>query len=185
MLTLLTRSRFFGKTALNSDQIQAQFGSYGVAVLTQTETLRLANLYSTHSGIRICRTLAVTHFVVPVHPLLKASDTRIRAGQSIGATLRADGFTVIRSDALMTHTKAGDQFSSLAGGTVPKDSTLAVQVYSLTAMNSERRLCYAVIAEAYHPAHIAPQISHPALADVLTQTEGHRYTALEALEAAL
>ena len=55
---------------LNSDAIKATFGSYGVTILNQTESTRVANLHSTHSGREICRTLAVTEFVLPMDPKL-------------------------------------------------------------------------------------------------------------------
>jgi hypothetical protein len=171
--------------ALNSDQIQARFGSYGVSVLSQNETLRLANLYSAHNGTQICRTLAVTRFILPVHPALADSDQRIRAGHSIGATLRSDGFRVIRSDALFTQCRSGDRVAALTAGTVPVGTALAVQLYSLSAMSANEQLPYATIAEAYHPEHVVPELSVDTLEEAINQTTGERQLALETLQQAL
>lgn len=170
---------------MNSDQIQTQFGNYGIAVLSQSASLRLANLYSAHNGQRICRTLALTRFILPASAALADSDKRIRAGQSIGATLRADGFRVVRSDAIFTHTQSSTEFVALAQHTVALGTVLAVQVYQLTAVRAGERLPYAVIAEAYHPEHISADPTLPALAEVLTHIHDDRSVALAELCAAL
>lgn len=177
--------RFLEAIALNSDQIQARFGSYGVSVLSQNETMRLANLYSAHDGVQICRTLAVTRFILPVHPALADSDQRIRTGHSIGATLRADGFRVIRSDALFTRSESGDGVAALTAGTVAVGTMLAVQLYSLSAVSANERLPYATIAEAYHPEHISPELSSATLEEAISQTMGERQLALRTLQQAL
>ena len=79
---------------LNSDAIKATFGSYGVEVISQSESTRVANLYSLSGDAKICRTLAVTEFVLPMDPALTEAHRLIRAGGSIGATLRSAGFTI-------------------------------------------------------------------------------------------
>jgi hypothetical protein len=43
---------------LNSERIAAAFGSYGVEVVAQDDTLRISNLYSTEAGVTTCRTFA-------------------------------------------------------------------------------------------------------------------------------
>ena len=139
---------------LNSDQITQRFGSYAVEVMSQSESLRLANLYSTHDGVKICRTLALTAFQLPVAEDLMEADAAIREGASIGATLRAAGWRVVKSDAAFAIATAGQQFAELSAGTVDVGSAVAVQVYSLQVSNGETRHPYAVIAEAYHPEHI-------------------------------
>ena len=79
---------------LNSDAIKATFGSYGVEVISQSESTRVANLYSLSGDAKICRTLAVTEFVLPMDTTLTEAHRLIRAGGSIGATLRSAGFTI-------------------------------------------------------------------------------------------
>jgi len=183
--TASARLCFLETTVLNSDKIKTQFGSYGVEVLWQNETLRLANLYSVHGEARICRTLAVTHFMLPVNSALATSDQQIRAGQSIGATLRADGFTVYRSCSVLTHTTAGARFAAITGKSVPVGAALAVQIYSLGAARGGVTLDYAAIAEAYHPEHVSPDLTLPTLHDVLGQMERPRRLALSTLSDAL
>ena len=79
---------------LNSDAIKASFGSYGVEVIDQAAGTRVANLYSGHGADKVCRTLAVTEFTQPIDESLLESHKAIVAGASIGATLRAAGFTI-------------------------------------------------------------------------------------------
>ena len=141
---------------LNSDAIKATFGSYGVEVISQGEFTRVANLYSLSGDAKICRTLAVTEFVLPTDPALTEAHRLIRAGGSIGATLRSAGFTINKKLLIKTETAAGDEFMSLTHGSVLVGSPLYTKVYALFAQQDGRQIPYAVIAEAYHPAHFPP-----------------------------
>jgi len=141
---------------LNSDAIKATFGSYGVEVISQSESTRVANLYSVSGDVKICRTLAVTEFVFPMDPALAEAHRLIRAGGSIGATLRAAGFTINKKLLIKTETAAGDQFVSLAQGSLLVGAPLYTKVYALFAQQKNLQIPYAVIAEAYHPEHFPP-----------------------------
>ena len=141
---------------LNSDAIKATFGSYGVEVISQSESTRVANLYSVSGDTKICRTLAVTEFVLPMDPALTEAHRLIRAGGSIGATLRSAGFSINKKLLIKTETAAGDEFVSLTHGSVLKEAPLYTKVYALFAQQGSRQIPYAVIAEAYHPEHFPP-----------------------------
>ena len=169
---------------MNSDRITARFGSYGVELLEQSQRHRIANL---HSGIvpeHICRTLAVTVFHLPVHDDLRQVDEAIRAGASLGATLRSAGWRVVRSDAAQATAPAGSAFERLSQQSCPAGTPLALQVYTLLAASDAQRLPYAAIAEAYHPDHVAldNSLSAQALENELT---GAAKEALQGLLAAL
>ena len=141
---------------LNSDVIKATFGSYGVEVISQNESTRVANLYSISGDAKICRTLAVTEFLSPIDPALMEANQLIRAGGSIGATLRSAGFTINKKLLIKTETAAGDEFVTLTNGSVPAGAPLYTRVYALSAQQANRHIPYAVIAEAYHPEHFPP-----------------------------
>ena len=141
---------------LNSDTIKATFGSYGVEVISQSESTRVANLYSLSGDAKVCRTLAVTEFVLPMDPALAEAHQLIRGGGSIGATLRSAGFTINKKLLIKTETAAGDEFVSLANGSVLAGAPLYTKVYALFAQQGNRQIPYAVIAEAYHPDHFPP-----------------------------
>ena len=141
---------------LNSDAIKATFGSYGVEVISQSESTRVANLYSLSGDAKICRTLAVTEFVLPMDTALTEAHRLIRAGGSIGATLRSAGFTINKKLLVKTETAAGDEFASLTHGSVLVGAPLYTKVYALFAQQGGRQIPYAVIAEAYHPEHFPP-----------------------------
>ena len=141
---------------LNSDAIKATFGSYGVEVISQGESTRVANLYSLSGNAKICRTLAVTEFVLPMDPALIEAHRLIRAGGSIGATLRSAGFTINKKLLIKTETAAGDEFVSLTHGSVLVGAPLYTKVYALLAQQGGLQVPYAVIAEAYHPEHFPP-----------------------------
>ena len=141
---------------LNSDAIKATFGSYGVEVIDQVTGTRVANLYSGHGTDKVCRTLAVTEFMQPIDKSLLESHKAIVAGASIGATLRAAGFTINKKLLIKTEIPANDAFVALANGTTAAGTPLFTKVYVLYVESNGSSLPYAVIAEAYHPAHFPP-----------------------------
>ena len=146
-------------TLLNSDQIMQKFGSYGVEVLSQSDGVRLANLYSQHDQLAICRTLAVTRFHEPTPSSLAEADSHIRQGESIGMTLKEAGWSVDKHVATECLAPAGKYFEALTAGTVPRGTDITVRVYTLRTTQGEQSVDYAAIAEAYHPAHITSEIS--------------------------
>ncbi len=157
ILAILVNSSWAEVTpTLNSDAIKATFGSYGVDVINQSESTRVANLYSLSGDAKICRTLAVTEFILPTDPALTEAHRLIRAGGSIGATLRSAGFTINKKLLIKTETAAGDEFVSLTHGSVLVGAPLYTKVYALFAQQDDRQIPYAVIAEAYHPEHFPP-----------------------------
>ena len=157
ILAVLVNSSWAEVTpTLNSDAIKATFGSYGVEVISQGESTRVANLYSLSGNAKICRTLAVTEFVLPMDPALIEAHRLIRAGGSIGATLRSAGFTINKKLLIKTETAAGDEFVSLTHGSVLVGAPLYTKVYALLAQQGGLQVPYAVIAEAYHPEHFPP-----------------------------
>jgi len=167
-------------TQLNSDQIKQKFGSYGVEVLAQTEAMRVANLYSEHEGERVCRTLAVTRFSEPTPSPLERADRLIRAGESIGLTLRSQGWSIEKKVAAQCTIPPGSAFQALSGN-APIGGALSVRVYSLTAITGDLRADYAAIAEAYHPDHITLQALDPCGDDTwqaLTLLEAEALSAL-------
>jgi len=141
---------------LNSDAIKTTFGSYGVEVIKQTDATRVANLYSLSGNDKICRTLAVTEFVLPMDLALVEAHRLIKAGGSIGATLRAANFTINKKLLIETETFAGETFVSLTQGSVDIGASLYTKVYALFAQKGDLHIPYAVIAEAYHPEHSPP-----------------------------
>lgn len=142
-------------SALNSDQILARYGSYGVEVLFETSNIRIANLYSSAGENQTCRTYAVTRYSLPIASELASAHEAIVAGQSIGATLRSEGWVI---------TKQGLHVGQLATAKLPErvralmmtDSEfLAVYEYELLASKGAKPISYATIAEIYHPDYLS------------------------------
>jgi len=168
-------------TLLNSDQIMQKFGSYGVEVLAQSSSVRLANLYSQHDQFAICRTLAVTRFHEPTPSSLAEADGHIRQGKSIGLTLKAAGWSVDKHVATECLAPAGKYFEALTAGTVPEGTEITVRVYTLRTTQGEQSLDYAAIAEAYHPEHITSESSQHCTNETwqhLSQLEAEALSAL-------
>ena len=169
---------------MNSDQITEKFGSYHVAVLHQDGSRRLASLYSEHDQGAICRTLALTLFRQPVPQILSEVDRDIRAGHSIGTTLRGAGLHLSKEPLLEMAGTAGPSFAKLTHGTVPAGTPLHINLYRLNAGPTlDRAEPYAVIAEAHHPEHIAPDPE--ASTSIPQQVDADGREALEALLAAI
>ena len=100
---------------MNSDKIRERFGHYGVELLEQDTRTRLASLYSLSGEQRITRTLALTRFELPTHPGVEAQDAQIRSGESIGATLRKAGWSIVKNETIDCQVTAGQRFSLLGG----------------------------------------------------------------------
>ena len=81
-------------TRLNSDRIEAKYGSYGVELVNSQGRRRETSLYSTHDGERITRTYAIVYFMSPDEPALDFEHRAIRAGGSIGKTFREAGWEI-------------------------------------------------------------------------------------------
>ena len=156
LLAFVCTARAEVTPTLNSDAIEAAFGTYGVEVIDQGLGTRVANLFSGRDSEKVCRTLAVTEFVQPINSALLASHQEIIDGNSIGATLRSAGFTINKKLLIKTEIPATAAFIALARGTVGEGQNLFTKVYALYAETRHVSLPYAVIAEAYHPAHYPP-----------------------------
>jgi len=170
---------------LNSDLIRSRYGSYGVELLQQNDTTRLANLFSGCGDQKVCRTLAVTRFLLPRPESLNSADAHIRLGASIGATLREAGWAVAKSDTVHAVTTVGQRFLELAGHSIAPDTRIGVQLYTLAVNRGNERCDYAVIAEAYHPDHIPAVADAPDLRELLEQASESRAETLSVLLAAL
>lgn len=140
---------------LNSERIERCFGSYGVQVIDPVDHLRVARLYSLESGARVCRTLALTAFVVDLPPTLDPAMEKIRAGSSIGATLKSMGWTVGKQTIEVTRVKAGNRFRELSGLiTLPQGTIIATHLYRLVAGRAGESHVVARIAEMHHPDYM-------------------------------
>ncbi len=147
---------------LNSERIEAVFGSYGVEILAADGELRLSNLYSSHGGRRVCRTFAMVTFANvasadgrPV-PELEVAHEKVLNGGSIGATLQAAGWTVRKRHVYFGEIEADLAFARAArlmDELLP--NTLAVHVYVLEVSQGAARFDYATIAEVHHPDFLA------------------------------
>ena len=167
--------------SLNSDVIRERFGSYGVEVLSQNDELRVANLFSGEGNSKVSRTLAVTVFVLPRDSRLDASDQVIRAGGSIGASLRNAGFVVDKRVLLDTEVTTGSGFVALSNNTVGTRAQLKTRVYALYAVEGNEAIPYAVIAEAYHPEHAPPPFDERTTDPILVDSAEKALQHLKAL----
>jgi len=139
---------------LNSERIEQRYGSYGVEVLQQRGPLRVTCLYSLEPAGRICRTVAVTLFDA-TPPALSRESAAIRYGASIGATLKAAGWSVVKHDHLLTERAAGREFANLLhwppGDELPE---VAIDAYALWVERPGESYRFALIAEAHHPDYL-------------------------------
>ena len=142
---------------LNSERIEARFGSYGVEVLMQGQRLRHSSLYSVENGLKTCRTYAIVEFLDPDAESIEVPHAAVRSGQSLGATFRDAGWT-IRKRSLFTGNAALDpdtRISQLMRLTSAR--ALAVHVYRLHLERDGESIPYANIVEVHHPDYLAAE----------------------------
>lgn len=137
---------------LNSERIEQRFGSYGIELLNQTETVRVANLYSLDEGVTVTRTFAVTRHADSIDARLRQAHERILAGASIGATLADAGWTVERRHLWMGDLPATSGISALMR--IDGPTRLGVHIFDLEISRESERMVYATIAEIHHPDYL-------------------------------
>jgi hypothetical protein len=137
---------------LNSERIAAAFGSYGVEVLEQDDTVRVSNLYSGSGQEATCRTFAIVRYTSPVDPALSTEHATIVAGGSIGAVFAARGWEVRK-----THLHYGERAAPVKLAALMKveaGTTLAEHAYVLDVIKDGRVVEYAALVEIHHPAYL-------------------------------
>lgn len=141
--------------ALNSERIERRFGSYGIEILEQDTGIRRSNLYSTHEGVKICRTYAIVDFVDSDFAQTSDVHGKVLDGASIGATFSADGWD-LRKDAVYI----GELDRPGAPGPVAElmqiraGTPLAAHAYELHIEKPGTSIHYATIIELHHPDYL-------------------------------
>ena len=137
---------------LNSERIEQVFGSYGVEVLMSDTSGRMSSLYSTDDGIRTTRTLAVVAWDPLAPASLADAHAAILGGASIGATLEAAGWAVVKRNYYFGETAASEQVSRLMR--IPEGTMLATHGYGLAVVEEDQLFGYATIVEIHHPDYL-------------------------------
>lgn len=140
---------------LNSERIEATYGSYGIEVLEANGSERIANLYSVKDGQRTMRTYAEVRFAVPVDEALREEHALVVAGGSIGEVFKSRGWTVSKRDLRIGSDllDASDRdVAELMRIEIPRE--VALHEYALLVGSSGRETEYAVIVERHHPDYL-------------------------------
>jgi hypothetical protein len=140
------------REVLNSERIAATFGSYGVEVLEQDDTVRVSNLFSGEGEQRTCRTFAIVRYADRIDPSLRAEHSAIVAGGSIGAVFAAAGWEVRKTHlryGLHTPSQRLVELMRIAPGT-----PLAMHVYAFDVARGGHTFEYAALVEIHHPDYL-------------------------------
>lgn len=140
---------------LNSERIGERFGSYGIEVLEHDAGVRRSSLYSIENDERICRTYAVVQFLEQGSQQVSDAHQAVLAGDSIGATFKATGWT-IKKETLHVGTMTLDDPHHSIATLMHRDmvSDLAIHVYRLILEKDSRSFHYATIIETHHPDYL-------------------------------
>ncbi|MDX1518249.1 MAG: hypothetical protein R3288_15490, partial [Woeseiaceae bacterium] len=131
---------------LNSERIEAEFGNYGIDVLSYSDGLRRASLYSTHDGDRIARTYAIVHFDDVPDGIRDNEHARILGGGSIGATFKSAGWAVQKETLYIDAVDAGDDVHGIRRlMRLDAATELAMHVYRLHVRKGAEAIDYATI----------------------------------------
>jgi hypothetical protein len=140
---------------LNSERIAAKFGSYGIAVLEQDDTVRVSNLFSGKDAERVCRTFAIVRYAERMDPALGAEHAAIVAGGSLGAVFAAAGWEVRKTHLRYGMHTASQRLAELMH--VAAGTPLAMDVYALDVAKDGRTLEYAALVEIHHPDYLTSE----------------------------
>lgn len=143
---------FTSAQILNSERIEQTFGSYGIEVLYSDAAIRLSNLYSLHDGRRITRTLAIVRYPDVVDQAFAREHTAILEGGSIGTTLQAAGWDVVKGYHQYFRSHLSPRLA--AAMDVAVGTPMASHAYRLEIARGDQRFDYALIIEIHHPDYL-------------------------------
>jgi hypothetical protein len=137
---------------LNSDRVQAVFGSYGVAVLQENEQRRVSSLYSETGDRPVTRTYAVVEYLGEPRPEYQKTHEAIVAGASIGASFRRAGWEIRKQHLFIGELDVPASYAVLGElMQLSLPESLAVHQYLFVISNENRSFSYARITEVHHP----------------------------------
>jgi len=139
---------------LNSERIEARFGSYGIDVVESDSALRVSNLFSTDAstGIRTVRTAALVQYPGDIDGEIAPLHEAIVAGGSIGATFKSGGWRVLKTHLYFGEVRATAGLSAVMR--LGNSANLAIHIYSLSVERRGARHAYAKISEIHHPDYL-------------------------------
>lgn len=140
---------------LNSERIEATYGSYGIEVLTANGRERVTNLYSAEDGRRTTRTWAEVHFMDPLDEAVREEHAAVVAGGSIGEVFRSRGWTVSKRNLRIgSDTLDASRQDIAARMHLDAPVEVALHEYAFVVGRDGREIEYAVITERHHPDYL-------------------------------
>ncbi len=139
---------------LNSERIEARFGSYGVEILAQDDRERRSSLFSREPVGRVTRTFALVQFADSSAPELREQHGNVIDGASLGAAFRSAGFSVRKISRHIGCIKLPPSHPIARLMQLGQSQTLAMHVYRLDLERDGRSWEYATITEVHHPDYL-------------------------------
>ncbi|MGB5256335.1 MAG: hypothetical protein WBN07_06230 [Woeseiaceae bacterium] len=146
---------------LNSERIEKQFGSCGIAVLSSEAGLRRSSVYSVHGEEQVCRTYAIVSFAEQHEEWYREEHAKILAGNSIGAVFRSHGWDVHKQTLYIGSLPSPDRRAAVCElMRLGETGDLALHVYQLLLAREAQVFEYATIIEAHHPDYLSESALH-------------------------
>lgn len=140
---------------LNSERIEAKFGTYRIKLLSYRDGIRRASLNSLYKGREICRTYAVVRFDKVPERQVGEEHRRILAGASVGRTFRDFGWQIFKETRFVGEIRLPDQKLPLhALMAISGIQHLAMHVYRLYLKKESQIIEYSTIIEIHHPDYL-------------------------------
>ncbi len=140
---------------LNSERIEARFGSYGIDILIDSGDQRLASLFSGSGSNRVCRTFASVRRQATSGDSIDAEQADIARGRSIGARFRESGWTVAKRTLYAGALPLGRLIDEVGRRMhLAEDVSVAIHAYQLVLGRERQTIDYATIIEAHHPDYL-------------------------------
>lgn len=139
---------------LNSERIKAEFGNYGVTVLSQNNLIRVSNLYSSAGDHRTTRTLAVVFYPEDIAKDLRKNHEKIVLGGSLGQIFKDDGWSINKHHLYFGSIEPKKEYARLYQMMSTAYCSLAIDIYQFTVSKEGKKFVYVTIAEIYHPQYL-------------------------------
>jgi hypothetical protein len=145
-----------GSATLNSDLIEARFGSFGVEVISEDERRRVSSLYSLTNDVRVTRTWAVVEYLGRPGAAIAREHAEIVAGGSIGKTFGDAGWSIRKQNLYVGELELPPAYSEIGEHMqVDLPANVVVHQYLFIVSRDDRSYNYARITEVHHPAFLS------------------------------
>ncbi len=143
------------KNKLNTERIKHFFGNCKIEILQTPFPHRISSQNTVHNGEKFSRAFAIIDFEKCLPAVILKTHQRIKAGSSIGSTLKNEGWSIEKKSLYFGSIEMTDQLNTWMKQDVPEK--VEMHIYELNISKGDVSTKYCTIAEMYSPDFLDEQ----------------------------